>query len=64
MVTAPDRQGSTAPSSRSVSAAASSRPDRSFLTILRRQRDDAVGHGQEDRVELLDGFLKEIDGEG
>ena len=22
-----------------------------FLTILRRQRDDAVGHGQEDRVE-------------
>lgn len=35
-----------------------------FLTILRRQRDDAVGHGQGDRVELLDGFLKKIDGVG
>ena len=35
-----------------------------FLTILRRQRDDAIDHGQEDRVGLLDGFLKEIDGEG
>ena len=25
-----------------------------FLTILRRQRDDAVDHGQDDRVELLE----------
>ena len=33
-----------------------------FLTILRRQRDDAASHSQDDRVELLDGFLKEIDG--
>jgi hypothetical protein len=33
-----------------------------FLTILRRQRDDAEHHSQEDRVELLDGFLEEIDG--
>lgn len=32
-----------------------------FLTILRRQRDDAAGHGQGDRVELLDGFIEEID---
>jgi site-specific recombinase XerD len=32
-----------------------------FVTILRRQRDDAVGYGQDDRAELLDGFLKEID---
>jgi site-specific recombinase XerD len=35
-----------------------------FLTILRRQRDDAVGYSQDDRVVLLDGFLKEIDGSG
>ena len=28
-----------------------------FLTILRRQRDDAVGHGQEDRAQLLEGFI-------
>ena len=35
-----------------------------FLTILRRQRDDAVGHNQDDRVDLLDGFLREIDGSG
>jgi site-specific recombinase XerD len=35
-----------------------------FLTILRRQRDDAAGHRQHDRVELLDGFLKEIDETG
>jgi hypothetical protein len=35
-----------------------------FLTILRRQRDDAVGHRQDDRVELLDGLLKKIDGVG
>jgi integrase len=35
-----------------------------FLTILRRQRDDADRHGQEDRAELLDGFLREIDGDG
>jgi integrase len=35
-----------------------------FLTILRRQRDDAVGHCQEDRAQLLEGFLKEIDGDG
>ncbi len=33
-----------------------------FLTILRRQRDDAVGHGQEDRAELLKGFIENIDG--
>ncbi len=32
-----------------------------FLTILRRQRDDAVGHGQEDRAELLEGFIDDID---
>jgi hypothetical protein len=32
-----------------------------FLTIVLRQRDDAVGHGYEDRAELLDGFLKKID---
>ncbi len=35
-----------------------------FLTILRRQRDDAVGFGQEDRVQLLEGFIEEIDGGG
>ena len=34
-----------------------------FLTILRRQRDDAVGHGQEDRVQLLEGFIEDIDAE-
>ena len=33
-----------------------------FLTILRRQRDDAVDHGQEDRVELLEGFIENIGG--
>jgi integrase len=32
-----------------------------FLTILRRQRDDAVGHGQEDRAQLLEGFIDDID---
>jgi len=32
-----------------------------FLTILRRQRDDAVGHGQEDRAQLLEGFIEVID---
>jgi site-specific recombinase XerD len=32
-----------------------------FLTILRRQRDDAVGHGQKDRVQLLEGFIDDID---
>jgi len=35
-----------------------------FLTILRRQRDDPAGHSQDDRVELLDGLLKQIDGVG
>jgi hypothetical protein len=35
-----------------------------FLTILRRQREDAVDHGQEDRAQLFEGFLKEIDGDG
>ena len=34
-----------------------------FLTILRRQRNDAVGHGQEDRAELLEGFIENIDAE-
>ena len=34
-----------------------------FLTILRRQRDDAVGHAQEDRVQLLEGFIEDIDAE-
>jgi site-specific recombinase XerD len=32
-----------------------------FLTILRRQRDDAVDHGQEDRAQLLEGFIDDID---
>jgi integrase len=32
-----------------------------FLTILRRQREDAVVHGQEDRVQLLEGFIDDID---
>jgi site-specific recombinase XerD len=32
-----------------------------FLTILRRQRDDAVDHGQKDRVQLLEGFIDDID---
>lgn len=35
-----------------------------FLTILRRQRDDAADHGQGDRVQLLAGFIEEIDGDG
>ena len=35
-----------------------------FLTILRRQRDDAVGHGQEDRAQLLEGFIDDIDAGG
>jgi hypothetical protein len=35
-----------------------------FLTILRRQRDDAADHRQEDRVQLLEGFIKRIDGNG
>jgi integrase len=34
-----------------------------FLTILRRQRDDAVDHGQQDRVQLLKGFIDDIDAE-
>jgi integrase len=33
-----------------------------FLTILRRQRDDAAGFGQDDRTQLLDGLLDGIDG--
>jgi site-specific recombinase XerD len=32
-----------------------------FLTILRRQRDDAAVHGQEDRVGLLKSFIDDID---
>jgi integrase len=32
-----------------------------FLTILRRQRDDAVDHGQEGRAQLLEGFIDDID---
>jgi hypothetical protein len=32
-----------------------------FLTILRRQRDDAVGHGQDDRAQLLEVFIDDID---
>jgi hypothetical protein len=32
-----------------------------FLTILRRQRNDAVDHGQEDRALLLEGFIDGID---
>jgi integrase len=32
-----------------------------FLTILRRQRDDAVVHRQEDRAQLLEGFIDDID---
>ena len=35
-----------------------------FLTILRRQRDDADRHGQEDRAQLLEGFIEEIDAGG
>jgi hypothetical protein len=35
-----------------------------FLTILRRQRDDAVDHGQQDRVHLLEGFIDDIDAGG
>jgi integrase len=35
-----------------------------FLTILRRQREDAIDHGAEDRAQLFEGFLKEIDGDG
>ncbi len=35
-----------------------------FLTILRHQRDDAIDHGQEDRVQLLGSFIEEIDGDG
>jgi hypothetical protein len=35
-----------------------------FLTILRRQRDDADRHGQEDRAQLLEGFIEEIDSDG
>jgi integrase len=35
-----------------------------FLTILRRQRDDADRHGQGDRVQLLEGFIEEIDADG
>jgi hypothetical protein len=35
-----------------------------FLTILRRQRDDADRHGQEDRAQLLEGFIEEIDQDG
>ncbi len=32
-----------------------------FLTILHRQREDAVGHGQEDRAEPLEGLIDDID---
>ncbi len=32
-----------------------------FLTVLRRQRDDAVGDGEEDRAQLLEGFIDDID---
>jgi integrase len=32
-----------------------------FLTILRRQRTDAISHGQEDRAQLLEGFIEDID---
>jgi hypothetical protein len=35
-----------------------------FLTILRRQRDDADRYGQEDRAQLLEGFIEEVDREG
>ncbi|HEY2213693.1 MAG TPA: tyrosine-type recombinase/integrase [Acidimicrobiales bacterium] len=33
-----------------------------FVTVLHRQRQDALDHGQEDRAQLLSGFLKDIDG--
>jgi hypothetical protein len=35
-----------------------------LLTILRRQRDDADHHGQDDRAKLLEGFIEEIDPNG
>jgi hypothetical protein len=44
-----------------VSAATSSRPQ--FVPILRRQRDHATEHGQEDRIVLFDRLIKDIDGD-
>ncbi len=35
-----------------------------FLTILRRQRDDADRHGQEDRAQLLESFIEGHDQDG
>ena len=34
-----------------------------FIPILRRQRDHATEHGQEDRIVLFDRLIKDVDGE-
>ena len=63
MVTAPDQPGSTAPSSRSVSAVASSRPDPSSSPSCAASETTPSATVEEDRAELLEGSIENIDAE-
>jgi hypothetical protein len=34
------------------------------VNVLRRQREDALNHGQDDRAQLINGILENIDRDG